>query len=123
MQWRRTSAGSPLPAWSREWRRVPHPRSSQVIVNWHRSWTLAGMLFTPLILAAGLSFAPPEVGAQQAAQQQAAQQQQAAPQDVATPAEPQPEKPRDPGNQKAEEKKPPTPAHTGFHALFGDLVE
>src|SRR5258708_1220011 len=25
--------------------------------------------------------------------------------------------------QKAEAKEPPTPAHTGIHALFGDLVE
>jgi hypothetical protein len=29
----------------------------------------------------------------------------------------------DPAEQKAEAKEPPTPAHTGIHTLFGDLVE
>ena len=31
-------------------------------------------------------------------------------------------KPQDPKDQKAEAKEPPPPAHTGLHALFGDLV-
>jgi PAP2 superfamily protein len=30
-------------------------------------------------------------------------------------------KPKDPDDQKAEAKEPPTPAHTGIRALFGDL--
>jgi hypothetical protein len=41
------------------------------------------------------------------------------------PSEPKAQDPRaqDPNEQKAEAKEPPTPAHTGIHALFGDLVE
>src|SRR4029077_2403628 len=37
-----------------------------------------------------------------------------------TPAEPPAQDPKD---QKAEAKEPPTPAHTGIHALFGNLIE
>ena len=37
-------------------------------------------------------------------------------------AQPEP-KAQDPQEQKAEAKEPPTPPHTGIHALFGDLVE
>ena len=36
---------------------------------------------------------------------------------------PQTPAPPDPKEQKAEAKEPPTPEHTGIHALFGDLVE
>src|SRR5205823_3876638 len=39
-----------------------------------------------------------------------------------TPLEPPPEPPA-PQEQKAEAQKPPTPAHTGLRALFGDLLE
>ncbi len=38
------------------------------------------------------------------------------------PTQPGPKAP-DPPEQKAEAKEPPTPAHTGIRALFGDLVE
>jgi hypothetical protein len=31
--------------------------------------------------------------------------------------------PAAPQEQKADQKEPPTPAHTGIHALFGDLGE
>ena len=45
-------------------------------------------------------------------------------QDVSVPADP-PEQhtPSDPQDQKADEKEPPTPPHTGVRALFGNLVE
>jgi hypothetical protein len=38
-------------------------------------------------------------------------------------ADPQDTKPKDPQEQKAEAKEPPTPPHTGIRALFGTVVE
>ena len=77
------------------------------------------MLIITLVLSAGLGLAPDGTAVVGIQPGQAVTQPQTSPGADAT----QEEKPKSPGDQKAEAKEPPTPPHTGIRALATGVLE